>query len=88
MDSRGGGVGEAARLGDEDGAQQGSGRGARRWITCNRGGRVNEAGETEEDGCVGEMAQGQGLVGETAQLGEGDRCLQGAQGCARQHEGG
>ena len=45
-------------------------------------------GETEEDGCVGEMVQGWGPVGETAQLGEGDRCLQGAQVCARQHEGG
>ena len=75
VDSRSGGVGEAVQLGDGDGVQWGSGGGARRWITCNRGGRVNEAGETEEDGCVGEMARGQGPVGEMAQLGEGtDAC--------------
>ena len=50
VDSRGGGVGEAAQLSNGDGMQRGSGGGVRRWITCNRGGRVNEAGKTEEDG--------------------------------------
>ena len=49
-------------------------------VSCGQ--RVCKARE-----CSSTTAQGRGPVGETVQLSEGDRCVPGAQGCMRQHEG-